>query len=184
MSVPASCIVRVVMEAADVVALLSDAEAEGIEAWVMGGWGVDALLGRETREHHDVDLLVEVKGLERFRLQLAGRGYRFAYVWWEEVLWVRDAAWRSPLEEPTAFVYRNAGGDEVDVHVVRIDDAGAIEMLWRAPYAFTAEGLAGAGTIGGHPVRCLTAELQRRAHTGYELPEHHLRDLQLLDELG
>ena len=24
----------------------------------MGGWGVDALLGAQTREHHDLDVLV------------------------------------------------------------------------------------------------------------------------------
>lgn len=172
------------MEAADVVSLCRDLEDAGVEVWVMGGWGVDALLGRETREHHDLDLLVEVEGLERMRLRLVELGYRFAYVWWDEVLWARDDAWRSPLEEPTAFVYRNAGGDEVDVHVVRVSPDGAVEMLWRAPYAFTAEGLAGEGTIDGARVRCLSAELQRKAHTGYELPEHHRRDLDLLNELG
>lgn len=35
--------------------LLSDAD---VETWVSGGWGVDALVGRQTRTHRDLDLLV------------------------------------------------------------------------------------------------------------------------------
>ena len=171
------------MEAADVAHLYRTLEAARVRTWVMGGFGVDALLGRETRPHHDVDLLVEVAGLEQLRLSLADAGFVFAYIWWEEVRWVRDEAWASPLEEPTAFVYRDAHGREVDVHVIRERADGTVEMLWNAPYAFTTEGLRGIGTIGGQEVRCLSAELQRQAHTGYELPPHHVRDLELLAEL-
>ena len=29
-----------------------------VEAWVAGGWGVDALLGEQTREHRDLDILI------------------------------------------------------------------------------------------------------------------------------
>jgi lincosamide nucleotidyltransferase A/C/D/E len=28
----------------------------GVDVWIDGGWGVDALLGRQTREHGDLDL--------------------------------------------------------------------------------------------------------------------------------
>ena len=31
-------------------------EADGIDVWLDGGWGVDALLGQQTREHDDLDL--------------------------------------------------------------------------------------------------------------------------------
>jgi hypothetical protein len=33
-------------------------EREGIRSWVIGGWGIDALVGRQTREHHDLDLFL------------------------------------------------------------------------------------------------------------------------------
>jgi hypothetical protein len=182
MSVSASCILRVTVQAADVVSLYRRFEDAGVCIWLMGGWGVDALLGRATRPHHDLDLLVEVKGVEQLRLELVARGFHFAYVWDDEVLWVHDDAWQSPLEEPTAFVYRDAEGREIDVHVLRSGRDGQIEMLWRAPYAFTAEGLRGTGTVDGEPVRCLSPDLQRRAHTGYDLPAHHVRDMELLAE--
>lgn len=168
------------MLVADVVALYRHLEAAGVPVWLMGGWGVDALLGRQTRPHHDVDLLVEVVGLERLRAQLEARGFGFKYVWDDECRWVRDDAWTSDAEEPTAFVYGDANGQEVDVHVVRHADDRTVEMLWNVPYDFTAEGLLTTGVIDGYPVRCLSREMQQRAHTGYTLPPHHVRDLQLL----
>ena len=37
-----------------------------IEIWLDGGWGVDALLGKETRQHNDIDLFVEEKNYNKF----------------------------------------------------------------------------------------------------------------------
>ena len=170
------------MNAAAVLELVRACERANIAVWLMGGWGIDALLGRQTREHHDLDLLVEAGDLERFRLLLVDAGYAFRYVWWEEVRWVRDEAWASPVEEPTAFVYGAEDGREVDVHVVRTS-GGAAEMLWTAPYELTEDALEATGEIDGRRVRCLSRAMQRRAHTGYELPPHHQRDLELLEAL-
>ena len=39
--------------------------------WLMGGWGVDALLGRQARPHHDLDVLV---GTQRSSEMFAGLG--------------------------------------------------------------------------------------------------------------
>ena len=170
------------MLAADVVALYRDFEDGGIPVWLMGGWGVDALVGRQTRPHHDIDLLVRATDLERLRVRLIQLGFDFRYVWDDEVRWVRDHAWKSPLEQPTAFVYGDAEGREVDVHVFLEADDGSVEVLWNAPYDFSGEGWEGRGVIEGYEVRCLSREIQRRAHTGYTLPRHHVQDLQLLDQ--
>jgi lincosamide nucleotidyltransferase A/C/D/E len=170
------------MLAADVVALYRDFEDADIPVWLMGGWGVDALVGRQTRSHHDIDLLVGVTDLERFRVRLIQLGFDFKYVWDDEVRWVRDDAWTSPLEQPTAFVYGDAAGREVDVHVVLEADDGTVEVLWNASYDFSGEGWKSRGVIEGYQVRCLSREIQRRAHVGYTLPPHHVQDLQLLDQ--
>lgn len=29
----------------------------GADVWVGGGWGIDALVGRQTRQHRDLDLM-------------------------------------------------------------------------------------------------------------------------------
>lgn len=170
------------MLASDVISLYRSFAAAGAPVWVMGGWGVDALLGRQTRPHHDLDVLVDVRDLERLRRCLIGLGFTLRYTWDDEVMWVREDTWSSPLEQPTAFVYGHADGREVDVHVVRASPNGSVETLWKVPYAFTAEGLSGTGIVDGHEVRCLSREMQRQAHSGYELPAHHLQDLRLLDE--
>jgi lincosamide nucleotidyltransferase A/C/D/E len=168
------------MVAADVSGLYRELEDSGAPVWLMGGWGVDALLGRQTRPHHDLDLLVEVSDLERLRTRLEALGFEPQYLWDDECRWVHDDAWESTAALPTAFVYRAVDGREVDVHVIRHAIDGSVEMLWNVPYVFTAEGLQGTGTVDGVHVRCLSRELQLAAHTGYHLPPHHLRDRELL----
>ena len=46
------------LSADDAVALCRLLEQHSIRFWVMGGWGVDALLHRETRPHKDLDILL------------------------------------------------------------------------------------------------------------------------------
>ena len=172
------------MDAPAVISLYRALIAADVPVWLMGGWGVDALVGRQTRPHHDLDLLVEIADLERLRLSLVDLGFALAYMWDDEVRWIRHDLWSSRLEQPSAFVYGHADGREVDVHVVRRSDGGEVEMLWSVPYAFTAVGLGATGAIEGQSVQCLSREMQLQAHTGYDLPAHHLQDLELLDKLS
>jgi lincosamide nucleotidyltransferase A/C/D/E len=172
------------MDATDVVSLYRALFAADAPVWLMGGWGVDALVGRQTRPHHDVDLLVEVANLERLRICLIDLGFVLKYTWDDEARWIRHDRWSSPLEQPSAFVYGHADGREVDVHVVRQSEDGDVEMLWNVPYAFTADGLRSTGAINGQAVRCLSRDMQLQAHTGYALPAHHLQDLELLVKLS
>lgn len=44
------------MQAAEALHVLDALDAAGVRAGITGGWGVDALLRRETRSHGDVDL--------------------------------------------------------------------------------------------------------------------------------
>jgi lincosamide nucleotidyltransferase A/C/D/E len=50
-------------------------EADGIGVWLDGGWGVDALLGRQTREHDDLGLVVELFHTDRIIDLLRCLGY-------------------------------------------------------------------------------------------------------------
>ena len=54
------------MSAEQAQALYELLDQNGVRCWVMGGWGVDALLGRVTREHKDLDLLVLISDLPRY----------------------------------------------------------------------------------------------------------------------
>jgi hypothetical protein len=50
-------------------------EADGISVWIDGGWGVDALLGYQTREHDDLDLVIELDDATRVMRLLGSLGY-------------------------------------------------------------------------------------------------------------
>ena len=50
--------------------------AAGIPAWLFGGWGLDARIGRITREHGDVEFWVERIHAERSKAVLVEAGAR------------------------------------------------------------------------------------------------------------
>jgi hypothetical protein len=47
------------MELGEVLGVLADLTEAGCSVWVAGGWGVDALVGRQTRLHRDLDLALD-----------------------------------------------------------------------------------------------------------------------------
>ena len=47
------------MDGVDVLQALDALAADGIDVWLEGGWSVDALLERQTREHADLDVVVD-----------------------------------------------------------------------------------------------------------------------------
>ena len=49
---------RCMVRTEDACEIIQLALQNGIKVYVDGGWGVDALLGRETRIHNDIDLFV------------------------------------------------------------------------------------------------------------------------------
>jgi lincosamide nucleotidyltransferase A/C/D/E len=174
------------MREIDVLELCRSLREGGVSFWVVGGWGVDALLGRQTRHHHDVDLLIEVGSLKRFLQRLDVLGFEFAYSW-EESRWLGADEWEGEVAQPTAFVLGHADGREVDVHVLRWRGDGLATALWDTREDFQCidenVALSGEGYIGGERVPCFSADMQRRAHTGYELPPQQLDDLRLLSDL-
>src|SRR5436305_6726680 len=85
----------------DVIAVVDRLERAGLAVWLDGGWGVDAIVGRQTRPHDDLDivvLLVEVPLVER---ELAALGYE-----------------RAGGAPPMSFESVDADGRQVDVHPV------------------------------------------------------------------
>jgi lincosamide nucleotidyltransferase A/C/D/E len=152
----------------DVIEILDALTSAGIEAWLDGGWGVDALLGEQTRPHQDLDLVVRLEDVARLRSALAPAGF-------ELVEGVPESN----------FVLRDGRGREVDVHPVRFDDAGdgVYRMEDGGDWIFPAAGFVGRGVVGGRDVRCLTPEVQMLGHAGgYEPHETDFHDMRLLHE--
>jgi lincosamide nucleotidyltransferase A/C/D/E len=63
-----------IMTAADALALYDLFRSHGITVWVDGGWGVDALLGRQTRPHSDLDIALRHSDVPKLRALLEERG--------------------------------------------------------------------------------------------------------------
>jgi hypothetical protein len=154
------------MRAEQVVELLGLLENVGIEVWLDGGWGVDALLGEQTRPHGDLDIVLREAHLSRMLGALADAGFAPK---------AGGEAWN--------FVLADGSGREIDVHVVRFDEQGnglyGPPQMGKAPYP--AEAFSGSGFICDKAVRCLTAEYQVESHTGYELDEDDFRDVSALN---
>jgi len=47
--------------AQDVLNLCKGLETQGVKIWIDGGWAVDALLGKQSRPHEDVDIVIQEK---------------------------------------------------------------------------------------------------------------------------
>jgi lincosamide nucleotidyltransferase A/C/D/E len=63
------------MSSDQVLAVLGELEAAGVDAWIDGGWGIDALLGRQTRQHDDLDLVVRSDTVTRCRRVFEAGGF-------------------------------------------------------------------------------------------------------------
>jgi lincosamide nucleotidyltransferase A/C/D/E len=154
------------MPAEEAVSIMRMLEDAGIRTWLEGGWGVDALVSRQTRDHGDLDLFIELGEVDAVRTLLSAEGFA-------EVLGGR----------PANFVMRD-GALEVDLHVLErdADGNGLYPMSDGTTWICPAEGLSGRGTILGHEVRCFTPELQLQCYSGYDLDANDLHDIALLRE--
>src|SRR4030081_2406200 len=89
------------MTASDVVELLSWLEQHGIDVWLNGGWGVDALLGHQTREHEDLDITISAADRAGYVVAMEAAGFR-----------------TSRVDNDFNWVLMDGHGRLVDVHLV------------------------------------------------------------------
>jgi lincosamide nucleotidyltransferase A/C/D/E len=144
----------------DVLRVLDALYVNGVSPVIEGGWGVDALLGRQNRTHLDVDLVIAESEREDTLGALNALGYDHV---------VTLAPGRSTASQPD--------GRTVDLHVI---DADLFQQTSEGPFQYPAPTLQGRGLIVGRPVRCLTAEGQVLTHADHDLTEAGRCDLFLL----
>ena len=158
------------MSAADVIEVLDLLDSAGIDCWLEGGWGVDALLEEQTREHDDIDMVVELDKVPLMFEILGGHGFTLVH--------------GSP---PKNFVLGDGRDRRVDVHPVRFDERGRGLYIMDngETWPFPAQGFTGRGTILKRPVKCMSPEVQVICHSDYELDDDDRRDMQALrDHFG
>jgi lincosamide nucleotidyltransferase A/C/D/E len=134
----------------DVLALLDLLERNGIEVTVDGGWCVDALLGRQTRPHLDLDIAIPARDRRAIRECLTAAGF---------------VETETPDRWEHNFVMQDDRLRRVDVHSYVLDERGNNA----GGVAYEGRHLTGTGTIGGRPVRCVPVDVLIEFHLGYEL---------------
>jgi lincosamide nucleotidyltransferase A/C/D/E len=154
------------MTAANAVRLWTMLNNAGADVWIDGGWGVDALLGRQTRGHRDLDLGVARPDLALVIELLAGAGFAVIDRRYEQV----------------TVQLADCDGLLVDLHPSTPVDGGTEQLDFNDEVYFIPS--AAVGHIAGAAVRCMPLVAQLRAHTGYELRPEDIRDLALLRELA
>jgi len=147
---------------AEILGRLDDA---GVWYSVEGGWGVDALLGEQTREHSDLDLGVRLDETDR-------------------LCSVLDEFARDDHEWPSSVILEDDRGRRVDAHPLTFDENGD---GWQAKqsggaYRWPGDHLDTRGRIGERAVRCITPELQVRWHEHEDFDDVDWDDMSALAE--
>jgi lincosamide nucleotidyltransferase A/C/D/E len=151
------------MLAQNVIEIVQLFEENAIEVHIDGGWGVDALLGEQTRTHADLDVAVQHRDVAQIRVLIGARGYR------------------DRLREDTRdcnFVLADHQGHQIDVHSYAFDSMGNHVYGIEYPY----DSLSGYGTVNQYPVRCISPEWMVKFHTGYAFDENDYRNVKALCE--
>lgn len=147
--------------------MLGVLQSIGCPHWVEGGWGVDALAGRQTRQHRDADIDIDATREADAIAALAAAGY------------VESLDGR-----PTRIELIAADGSCVDLHPLHFDATGDARQFAPDGSGWTfRRGWFTVGTLAGRRVPCFTADAQRYFRTGYELREVDRADLAILDRL-
>jgi lincosamide nucleotidyltransferase A/C/D/E len=150
------------MPADKVVDLYQLFDDNGVQIWIDGGWGVDALLEEQTREHADLDIAVDHSHEAKMKELLTKRNFKI-------VMTNDKTDWNYVLGD---------GQSLIDVHVFGFDEAGNNSYGTKYPK----DSLTGTGKINGQTVRCIDPVWMVQFHTRYELAETDRHDVKALCE--
>ncbi|MFJ8769794.1 nucleotidyltransferase domain-containing protein [Streptomyces clavifer] len=150
------------MTAEDVLFVLALLRRARVDVWIGGGWGIDALVGGQTRDHRDLDLMHRQDQEDVVVAALRAAGF------------VETLDWR-----PIRFVMAAPDGREIDLHpLVFADDSSAVQASPEPerPFFYPSSCFV-TGTIHRTSVPCLSAEQQVFFHQGYEPSERDRHDM-------
>lgn len=166
------------MKPEDVLAVVGALAARNVPFYLAGGWGVDALLGRQTRSHDDLDVVIDRYDDEVARAIDVMEHLGFAHVETHE-----RRTWM-----PKRSVLDDGGGHRVELVslnwelLVREFGPPGADLTARQELE---DDVFSEGTVAGRTVPCISPRVQLLYHTKFELAEAHRQDLALLrDELG
>jgi lincosamide nucleotidyltransferase A/C/D/E len=151
------------MPAEEALEVIDALASGGLHPWVVGGWGVDALVGRATRRHLDLDVAVSAAPTAEHTRPLADAADALARLGYHPIA----------EEGPTAAclphrrTFRNGAGKIVELFLISDERRHSVVP----------------GVIAGRGVRCLSVDAQLDLHDGYEHRPVDRHDVRLLASL-
>ena len=134
-----------------------------IKVYLDGGWGVDALLKRESRIHNDIDLFVELKHYHDYIYVIKQHGF-------EEV--------NTDYTTDGHTVWKDDKQRIIDLHCFEFTDDG---IVYEGDI-FPSKTFSGIGKVGDITVSCIEPLSQVMLHLGYEHDKNDVHDVMLLCE--
>lgn len=160
------------MTAEKLLEIYQDLKNQEVQIIIDGGWGIDALLGEETRPHKDLDFWVDMNQQEKVQAYFEDNGYSK----------LSDAVpWHYSYQKDNVLV---------DIHPLRMTpDGEGASLSPKGLPPFPQSALNGIGHILGSEVRCISAEYRVGCLTkaygivtldGKEINEKDYQDVKLL----
>jgi lincosamide nucleotidyltransferase A/C/D/E len=161
------------MTTEDVARIIQALDEANVRCWLAGGWGMDALLGRQTRRHDDIDIVIDAydRQLDSACAALGRLGFRVVTIE-QEPVWMPN---RCGLEAD--------GRHRVDL--LSLDWPKVRSALGAAQGGsdVSFESAISVGRLGGGEVPCLSLAVQRVLHSGFAPRRVDRHDLEMLEEV-
>lgn len=151
----------------DLVTVINMLENAGITYWIDGGWGVDLLAGKQTRDHRDIDVNFDSQYTEKLLNLLFEYGYKIETDW-----------------KPVRIELYSEKYGYLDIHPFVLNGDGTAKQadLEGGWYEFEKD-FFGTAVFEGKTISCITLKGQKIFHSGYELRDKDKHDITILENL-
>ncbi len=151
----------------DLFQILDLLESAGVKYWLDGGWGVDALHGKQTRIHRDVDIDFDSRYTSELLAFLQENGF------------IIETDWL-----PNRVELYSAELGYIDIHPFVLNEDGTSRQadLQGGWYEFLPDYF-GEAILDGRTIPCISLKGQKMFHSGYELRDKDIHDLFILNAI-
>ena len=152
----------------DLMTIINLLENANIKYWIDGGWGVDILAGKQTRNHRDIDVDFDAQYTEELLKILLKYGYEV------------DTDWKPVRIE----LYSKKYG-YLDIHPFILNEDGTSKQadLEGGFYEFEKDFFCNA-IFEGKTIPCISLKGQKIFHSGYELRDKDKQDIAVLESIS
>lgn len=152
----------------DLMTIINLLEDSNIKYWIDGGWGVDILAGKQTRNHRDIDVDFDAQHTEELLKILLKYGYEV------------DTDWKPVRIE----LYSEKYG-YLDIHPFILNEDGTSKQadLEGGFYEFEKDFFSNA-IFEGKTIPSISLKGQKIFHSGYVLRDKDKQDISVLEGIS